>query len=68
VLPINPRRRLKGARRINLNVSITQESCKRLSELGHGNRSAAIEALLEWYLALDADERGRESLIPADAD
>jgi hypothetical protein len=63
VLPVNPRRRLKGARRINLNVSITQASCEKLSELGAGNRSAAIEALLEWYLALDAAERGRESLL-----
>jgi hypothetical protein len=52
----NARRRLANGRRINLNISISQLSNEQLFRLGNGNQSAAVEALIEWYVASDADQ------------
>jgi hypothetical protein len=43
-------RRLKEGRRIPLNVNLTQEVLDALGEICGGNRSAAIEMLVEQHI------------------
>lgn len=49
--PILPRRRLEKGRRIPLNVNLSPEIHTELGRIGNGNRSAAIETLVQRYLA-----------------
>lgn len=42
---------LRRAKRIALNVTVSPETLRELARIGEGNRSAAIEILLEDYMA-----------------
>ena len=42
---------LSRGRRVYLNASLSPETHKHLSKIGKGNRSAAIEFLVAYYLA-----------------
>ncbi len=56
------RPRLSTGRRIPLNVTLDQEIISTLTEIGHGNRSAAITQLVRDYLA---KRRGKATPVPA---